>query len=284
MTQEVFLDVNGESKLFLLILKRMEEDESIVIAITLDIHDQRQNEMALQSAAKMAALGEMSSSLAHEINNPLAVISAQVSQLAKNLETSQLHPNEKTKFNTGLQRIYKTVFRISEIIKGLRQIARNDASDPKQVAKIQDILKETVALCETKCRNYGIEIKYQLDQEPAWVSCHPAQISQVILNLLNNSIYAVETLPEKWIEISIQKFASTFGVRVRDSGRGIDKSVVDKIMTPFFTTKPTGKGTGLGLSISKSIVEQHGGEFFYDSKEKNTTFVLLLPLARDPEV
>ncbi len=283
VTQEVFLTVGGLSKLFLLILKRMEEDESIIIAITLDIHDQRQNEMALQSAAKMAALGEMSSSLAHEINNPLAVISAQVTQLSRIIEGVTFPESEKSKFEVGLQRIYKTVFRISEIIKGLRQIARNDTSDPKQVTKIQDIVKETVSLCETKCRNYGIEIKYNMDREGAWVSCHPAQLSQVILNLLNNSIYAVETLPDKWIEISLKKFQGSFMLRVCDSGNGIDKAVVDKIMTPFFTTKPTGKGTGLGLSISKSIIEQHDGEFYYDSSEKNTTFVINLPLSPVPD-
>jgi len=283
VTQEVFLKVNGASKLFLLILKRMEEDESIIIAITLDIHDQRQNEMALQSAAKMAALGEMSSSLAHEINNPLAVISAQVTQLSRIIEATSFPEVEKNKFEVGLQRIYKTVFRISEIIKGLRQIARNDASDPKQLAKIQDILQETISLCETKCRNYGIEIKKLFSDDPAWVSCHPAQISQVILNLLNNSIYAIENIPEKWIEVSIKKFQGSFTLKVRDSGNGIPKDVADKIMTPFFTTKPTGKGTGLGLSISKSIIEQHDGEFYYDISEKNTTFVINLPLSPEPE-
>lgn len=283
VTQEVFLTIGGTSKLFLLILKRMEEDDSIIIAITLDIHEQRQNEIALQSAAKMAALGEMSSSLAHEINNPLAVISAQVTQLSRIIESTTFPESEKSKFDVGLQRIYKTVFRISEIIKGLRQIARNDTSDPKQISKIQDIVKETISLCETKCRNYGIEIKYNMDSEGAWVSCHPAQLSQVVLNLLNNSIYAVETLPEKWIEISLKKFQGSFTLKVKDSGNGIDKAVVDKIMTPFFTTKPTGKGTGLGLSISKSIIEQHDGEFYYDSSERNTSFVINLPLSSEPD-
>lgn len=281
--QEAFLNVNGVSKLFLLIFKRMEEDDSIIIAITLDIHDQRQNEIALQSAAKMAALGEMSSSLAHEINNPLAVISAQVTQLSRIMNSDIFPPLEKVKFEVGLQRIYKTVFRISEIIKGLRQIARNDTSDPKQIAKIQDIVMETTSLCESKCRSFGIEIRYQMDRDAAWVSCHPAQIAQVILNLLNNSIYAIEGLNEKWIEVSLKKFQGSFTLKVQDSGLGIDKDVVDKIMTPFFTTKPTGKGTGLGLSISKSIIEQHDGEFYYDLSEKHTTFAFNLPLAPQPE-
>jgi signal transduction histidine kinase len=284
VSQEVFLNIGGLSKLFFLILKRMEEDDSIIIAITLDIHDQRQNEMALQSAAKMAAIGEMSSSLAHEINNPLAVISAQVSQLSRIVDAITFPETEKSKFEVGLHRIYKTVFRISEIIKGLRQIARNDTSDPKQVAKIQDIIKETISLCETKCRNFDIEIKYDMDADEAWVNCHPAQISQVILNLLNNSIYAVEALPEKWIQISLKKLQGSVMLKVRDSGNGIEETVIDKIMTPFFTTKPTGKGTGLGLSISKSISEQHGGEFYYDSSEENTTFVINLPLSAEPDV
>lgn len=282
LTQEVTLTVDGKEKLFFLLLKKMEGDDSIVIAITLDIHGQRQNEMALQSAAKMAAIGEMSSSLAHEINNPLAVISAQVNQLVRALDSLEFPVAEKTRFEAGLQRIYKTVFRISEIIKGLRQIARNDTSDPKQLVIFEEIIQETLSLCEAKCKNKGIEIRNGLDSRPSWVLCHPAQMLQVILNLINNSIYAVENLDEKWIEVSTIKMGDTVVVKVKDSGRGIDKSVADKIMTPFFTTKPTGKGTGLGLSISKSIIEQHLGNFYYDSTEKNTTFAINLTLATEP--
>ncbi len=284
VTQEVSLMIGGITKLYLLILKRMEEDDSIVIAITLDIHDQRQNEMALQSAAKMAALGEMSSSLAHEINNPLAVISAQVTQLSKAIEAQNLPQADKTKFEIGLQRIYKTVFRISEIIKGLRQIARNDAGDPKEMATIQDIIKETISLCETKCRTHGIEIRFTLPSELIWIECHPAQMSQVILNLVNNSIYAIESQKEKWIEVSAELVGGKASIKLKDSGLGIDKDVVDQIMTPFFTTKPTGKGTGLGLSISKSIIEQHFGEFYYDKAEKNTTFMVIIPIALSPKI
>ena len=93
----------------------------------------------------------------------------------------------------------------------------------------------------------------------------------------------MEKLPEKWIEISLTKPHGSFTVKVRDSGNGIEKDLVDKIMNPFFTTKPTGKGTGLGLSISKSIIEQHAGEFYYDGSEKNTTFVINLPLSPEPD-
>ncbi len=283
MTRETPLLVGGALKLYLLILKRKDEDQSIIIAITLDIHEQRKNEMALQSAAKMAALGEMATSLAHEVNNPLAVISAQVTQLMKGVQASILPDLEKSKFDAGLQRVYKTVFRISEIIKGLRQISRNDESDPKQIIKVQDILDGTISLCETKCHNSGITLNYSSQEETIWMNGHPTQISQVILNLINNSIYALETLSEKWIELSLSVRDEIISIRLKDSGRGIEASLVDKIMTPFFTTKPTGKGTGLGLSISKSIVEQHGGEFYYDAHESNTTFVINIPVSPAPE-
>lgn len=277
-TQELFLKIEGTPKLCLLLFTRMDEDDSIIIAITLDIDNQRKNELALQSAAKMAALGELSSGLAHEINNPLSVISAQVTQLQKSLE-KQIAPSfEKNKFETGLQRIYKTVFRISEIVKGLRQIARNDTSDPTEVLEIKDIINDTISICEAKCRNQGIEIKNLLPNDPVRIECHPAQISQVILNLLNNSIYAVSSLAEKWIEISMTKTVDRFYLKFKDSGFGIEQAVVDKIMTPFFTTKPTGKGTGLGLSISKTIIEQHSGKFYYDCNDAHTTFVIELPV------
>ncbi|MCK6596960.1 MAG: ATP-binding protein [Bdellovibrionaceae bacterium] len=293
-THEINLRINNESRLHLLILQKMADDKSLIIAITIDIHEQRQNEVALQAASKMAALGEMSSGLAHEINNPLAVISGQAGQLMRmienlceskitNEESLNLSGVSVNKILDGLQRIYKTSFRIASIIKGLRQIARNDVADSREIVSFKNILTDTLSLCETRMQNKGILFKFNLENEEVLVDCHQAQIGQVILNLLNNSIDAIEGIKEKWIQVNAKVLDQEKKLRVEiiDSGKGIPLEVVRKIMNPFFTTKPTGKGTGLGLSISKSIVEQHQGTLYYENRSLNTTFVIELPIASE---
>lgn len=277
---EIQFQNGSESRLNILILQKLLEDESLIIAITLDIEEQRKNELALQSASKMAALGEMSSGLAHEINNPLAVISGQAGQLLRLLDKENKTILSREALLEGLERIYKTSFRIASIIKGLRQIARNDSADPKELVCIFDIFRDTLSLCETRMKNKGIDLikNYNLDNE-ILIQCHEAQVGQVILNLLNNSIDAVENLEEKWIKLSIRSVpGDVLQVEISDSGKGISKDIQRKIMSPFFTTKPTGKGTGLGLSISKSIVEQHGGRLFYNEQSSNTSFIIELPI------
>jgi signal transduction histidine kinase len=103
------------------------------------------------------------------------------------------------------------------------------------------------------------------------------QISQVILNLLNNAFDAIQDATDKWIKIQTYIEHGQVQIRVTDCGHGISNEVAKKIMQPFFTTKPIGKGTGLGLSISKGIVEAHQGKLTIDTESKNTCFVITLP-------
>lgn len=281
-TEEITVKSKNEYRLNLLILKKLEEDDDLIIAITLDIHDQRQNEVALQSASKMAALGEMSSGLAHEINNPLAVISGQAGQLLRLLDGESQSKVTPQAIIDGLERIYKTSFRIAAIIKGLRQIARNDSADPKEIVRLDDILNDTLSLCETRIKNKGIDLQKSIEATEVRISCHEAQIGQVLLNLLNNSFDAIDAISNKWIKIVLtQKNSQTVIIEITDCGNGIPINIQKKIMNPFFTTKPTGKGTGLGLSISKSIIEQHGGSLYYNQESNNTSFVIELPIVQD---
>lgn len=105
------------------------------------------------------------------------------------------------------------------------------------------------------------------------------QLTQVLLNLIQNSLQAIKSLPERWIEIRCKKIDEALCFEVIDSGKGIDESILDKIMNPFFTTKPPGVGTGLGLSIAKTIVESHGGVLAFDSGNQNTCFRFLIPVS-----
>ena len=104
------------------------------------------------------------------------------------------------------------------------------------------------------------------------------QVEQVILNLLNNAIDAIELNETKWVKIDFLKKETSIIISVTDSGKGIPDDIVEKIMQPFYSTKETGKGTGLGLSISKGIIENHKGTLTYDGSIGNTRFLIELPL------
>jgi C4-dicarboxylate-specific signal transduction histidine kinase len=110
------------------------------------------------------------------------------------------------------------------------------------------------------------------------VSCRKVQLSQVIINLICNSVDAVKDLSESWIKINVLPMTEKVQIQVIDSGNGIEPSVLKKLFQPFHTTKEAGKGTGLGLSISKNIVESHQGELRYQLNNGNTSFVMELPL------
>jgi C4-dicarboxylate-specific signal transduction histidine kinase len=117
------------------------------------------------------------------------------------------------------------------------------------------------------------------------IDCRAVQVSQVIINLLSNSMDAIDHLSEKWIKLSIRALDdNTVLIKVRDSGHGIPNDVVEKMMNPFFTTKAVGKGTGLGLSISLGIIDEHKGKLYYQLVDNHTEFVIELPMKAQPLV
>jgi C4-dicarboxylate-specific signal transduction histidine kinase len=129
----------------------------------------------------------------------------------------------------------------------------------------------------------GINLEIQVKGDSV-VECRHVQVSQVIVNLLNNSFDAVQSLEQKWVRITLEEDSVLAIVRVTDSGPGIrDPQIVAKLMQPFFTTKEVGKGTGLGLSISKGLIESQGGRFYLNQTCPNTEFVIELPKYKTPD-
>ncbi|MCC2678427.1 MAG: hypothetical protein K0R29_1003 [Pseudobdellovibrio sp.] len=249
-----------------------------------DLVEKRTEELAeakanMISTSKLSALGEMAGGMAHEINTPLTIINLKVAQIQNELSAS---PVNKEKVNDGLKKIEDTVARIAKIIRGLRYFARDTKSDPFIRVQVSAILEDTLYLCIERFRYNGIILKTADYPKNLYIDCRPTEISQVILNLLNNACDAVLELPEKWISIDVVKKGEMLEVRISDSGPGIPRDVQEKIMQPFFTTKPVGKGTGLGLSISKGIIDSHNGSLTIDNKSRNTCFVITLPIHQDP--
>lgn len=240
------------------------------------IENQRLN---MIESARLSSLGEMAGGIAHEINNPLAIISTKVTSIIRKMERGEFDQN---RFKEDLQKVDQTVFRISKIINGLRNLSRDSSNDPSEVFFLNEVINESFELCKERFRHESVSlsVKYQ-NEEIVPIYGKKTQIVQVVINLLNNAFDAVESFDEKWVEVSIEKNLETVSIQVKDSGFGIDDSVVKQMMNPFFTTKKVGKGTGLGLSISKSIIDRHKGELFYQKVNQHTAFTIVLPIYRE---
>jgi C4-dicarboxylate-specific signal transduction histidine kinase len=227
----------------------------------------------LLGSAKMSALGEMAGGVAHEINTPLAIIQMRAEDLEEMANDGTLNSDAAIK---AAQSITKTVERISKIIKGLRLFARDQRGDPMTLAKVPVIVTDTLGLCQERLQSKGVRLTVGEVPDIA-VECRPVEISQILLNLLNNAADAIELTAEKWIEVEVRTSDHQVHFLVTDCGTGIPSSIREKIMQPFFTTKEIGKGTGIGLSLSKGIAENHGGSLRIDEACANTRFVLTLP-------
>ena len=236
-------------------------------------HDLELQRAQAVETAKFASLGEMAGGIAHEINNPLAIISGKAEATILKIESGNF---DKNKTLEDLTKITANVQRISKIIKGLRSFSRNTESDPMALVPIKQIISDTLELCSERFRNNAVELKVAPIPNLA-LMCRAAQLSQVLLNLLNNAFDAIESFPEKWISLSFAENESKVFISVEDCGLGIKAEVIAKMMEPFFSTKAVGKGTGLGLSISKGIIESHSGKLSYDTSSLHTKFVIELP-------
>lgn len=240
----------------------------------------RQLELAqvqIVRAAKMSALGEMSSGIAHEINNPLAVILGYAHSLAERAGTGRGSADDTIRL---ARRQIAMCERISTIVQSLKRFSRESSADPAQTVTVREIVSDTLELCAERFRNFGIELRVPVVADTASsLFCRPCEVSQVLLNLLMNAFDAVESCSTKIIEIGARDWGGFVEISVTDSGPGISPEHQAKIMQPFFTTKPVGRGTGLGLSISKGIAEGHGGDLLFDSSSPRTRFVIRLPKA-----
>ncbi|MCP4468619.1 MAG: PAS domain-containing protein [Halieaceae bacterium] len=261
---------------------RLESGELAHIAITNDISDRVEAEkeivekrQALVNSSRLAVLGEFVGGIAHEINNPLAIISGKLDLLDMYLESEEL---DKKTLKKNVREVIETTDRISKIIHNLKTFSRDSDKDDFQDCCLEKIIEELLSLCAENLRLNDIDITYQIEPE-IHVFCKEVQISQVMMNLINNACDAVMETDVRWIKILGRRIGGLVELSVSDSGRGVPENVEEKIFDPFFTTKEMGKGTGLGLSISSSILSQHNGKLIHRKDSINTQFVLQLPLS-----
>lgn len=233
-----------------------------------------QQQEIIAHTSKMSALGEMAGGIAHEINTPLAaiILNAELIEM-QNSES----PEPSIEISEHLQSIINIGSKIGKIIMRIREFSRDAKNDEKENFSIDQLITMATDLCNEKFKNHGVEIIIEKDFLDININGQIVQLSQALLNLLNNSFDAIKDLKPRWIRISIALNDHNVELKVTDCGKGLSPQVVEKLFTPFFTTKRAGKGTGLGLSISKNIVEYHGGNLIYDSASINTCFIIQLP-------
>jgi signal transduction histidine kinase len=272
----------------LVVLERLRGFKDMTVIASIDTHEAAlvRNQLEIQqaklsSSAKMAALGEMAGGVAHEVNNPLAVINSRAAIMLKAVNNGKVLSPEDLK--KSLETIQKGATRIAAIVRGLKAFSRNGEQDPMNKASLTAIIEDTLIFCEAKFANNSVKLEVQMTEEAMLINCRETQISQVVLNLLGNAYDAVQDYPEKWVRLETQIESNSLVVRVIDSGKGIPPEIREKILQPFFTTKEVGKGTGLGLSISKGIIEDHGGTMIINADHPNTCFEIRLPMAQAEE-
>jgi signal transduction histidine kinase len=229
--------------------------------------------MSALHAAKMAALGEMSGNIAHEVNNPVAAILLRAQRLRMLADEGRL---DAAKVGKAAGEIEGTAHRIARIVDALRSFARDGRNSPMQPESVSGIIRETVDLCAQRFVQHAIELRVADVPDDLRVDCRRVQVSQILLNLLANAHDAVEPVATRWVQIETSAHGGEVAIAVSDSGPGVPVELQNRIMEPFFTTKGIGKGTGLGLSVSKGLAEGHGGRLELDASSPATRFVLTL--------
>jgi signal transduction histidine kinase len=237
-----------------------------------------EQQQTMIQTAKMASLGEMAGGIAHEINNPLMIISGYAENLATMIQRQQLTADRALAFH---ERIQKATERIRKIISGLQNLSRDATDDECHDITLSELIRDALSLCESRFSHRGVALRVLWPNPDILLRCNAGQICQVLINLLNNAYDAIEHRDDAWVEIRVDDQGELARIRVFDCGKGVPRDVVQRIFDPFFTTKEIGKGTGLGLSISKSLIERQGGRIYVDLDQPYTCFVLELRKNQD---
>ncbi|MFH0789214.1 MAG: ATP-binding protein [Pseudomonadota bacterium] len=286
---EAFRDVNHANRATLIFLHLSLLGIILITTIitrtmvkTIRTRDQESDQLnkQLMQAGKLASLGELSAGVAHEINNPLAIILMENQVIRDSIEeTTNLEGEFKDQLLESLSQIDSQVQRCNLITHNLLRFSRRTVSLIESV-NINAFLEEVIQLMASRAKGMGIQFNTDLEWNLAAILSDPSQLQQVFLNLINNAIDAHEGKPYGSISISTQSDLQRQGVKivVADTGSGIPQENLERIFDPFFTTKPVGKGTGLGLSISYSLIKKLGGDISVQSEPgKGTQFTLFLP-------
>jgi len=239
-------------------------------------HELRDKQEQLVQAGKLATLGELTTGVAHELNNPLNNIGLYVGNV---IDRIRLGADDAEPLVSDLEKAMDQVRKATEIISHLRTFGRAARVSIEQV-DVDDVIERSLLLVHEQLRLRGIEVELELCPDELLVVANPIQLEQVFINLLTNARDALADSKRKTIRIASSRDGEKIRIAFSDTGPGIPLELQQRIFDPFFTTKEVGTGTGLGLSITYSILKEYGGEISVDSRPgKGAMFLVELPYA-----
>jgi signal transduction histidine kinase len=279
MIKELDLEIDGERHSFIVSFEKVHSFEGGIIIFGLPIDELKEVRQQLEFekakaaySAKLAGIGVMASGVAHEINNPLAIISMNAETLRAKLSSGGV---EESFWDKKTKTILETVGRIAVIIRSLQQLSREDVIPQGESVDLHNLIKEVINVSDVRLKQMGINLVYKNDKVHMVKGKH-LEIGQVLMNLINNSVDAVKTTPEKKIIIEVREEGKEVVLDIMDSGTGISEEVETNLFQPFYTTKDVGTGIGLGLSISRSILLANQGSISLIKSKDMTTFQVRL--------
>jgi len=246
--------------------------------------DREKDMMNLQviETGKLATVGELAAGIAHEINNPVAIMVEEAGWVQDLLEDEEFKKSENLEeFERALKQINTQGKRCKEITHKLLSFARKTDSRI-QVVQMNDLINEAIGLAEQSAKYSKVVINTNLEENIPFIPASQTEMQQVFLNLINNSVDAMDSKEGGTINITSRLEENNILINFADNGPGIHRSNLARIFDPFFTTKPVGKGTGLGLSICYGIIKKMGGEIDVKSViDEGTTFSIRIPVPKD---
>lgn len=269
-TIEIELGSAGEN-VFVVSFEKLSSDEFLVIGLPISELKRIRNLLETQKAkadynARLAAIGEMAGGVAHEINNPLSVISITSEFLDSKLKDAHV---DSQIWKRHTDKIYETSNKIAKVVKSLQNLTREDVLEEMAAVDLDVIIKESISISAEKMKRKGVQLEYK-SAGSVWVEGKHVEIGQVLINLINNSFESIEFTGK--IELQVRVYKDSVFCCVTDTGRGISEEIRDKMFQPFFTTKPVGQGSGLGLSVSRSLIQGMGGELELLQSHNPTVF------------
>ncbi len=253
-----------------------------ILELIQDITQEKELNMHVIHSSKLAAVGELASGVAHEINNPLSSIAVCIQEITESLDNSSPDENKLKTVKECLNSMKTEIKRCKKITTGLLDIARK-SSHRRVPLNINQLVRNVLMLVHYKAEKEHKTIQLNLDPKLPIIMGEADELSQVFVNLILNALEFTPTGGNIEISSGLESNSALY-VQIRHEGSGIPSYNLQKIFDPFFTTKPPGAGTGLGLPISLRIVKAHGGKIKVDSKiNKGTSFTVLLPVNAEPD-
>lgn len=225
----------------------------------------------MTAASQLLFLGKMAGGIAHEVNNPLAIINAMTERMKRDSDPAD------SKLHDGINKIQAMVKRISKVTQGLLHFSKESGGETFDLIDIRSIVRELHSLTGERLKNSNVEFGINVPDEPCQLHLQVDQVRLALVEILDNAIDAVRNVDQPKIELAVASREGRVLVAVTDNGRGIPPKIIHEIMHPFFTTKEVNQGMGLGLSVAQGIVRRNKGEIQIQSVPSLTTVMISFP-------